>query len=80
MMNTLFTTDIFEKPIEITDLDQAIKQTKMFVGFSEKTEINLQHTTKVGTLKATGLEYYTDLLNKLKIIKENERINQNCRV
>lgn len=79
-MNKLFTTDIFEKPIEITDLDKAIKQTKNFVAFSEKTEINLQHTTKVGTLKATGLEYYKDLLNKLKIIKENERTNQNCGV
>lgn len=72
MSNKLITTDIFEKPIEITDLDQAIKQTKDFIGFSSRTDITFEHVTKVGVLKATGLEYYNDLLNKLNKIKSNE--------
>jgi hypothetical protein len=72
MNNTHCTTDIFEKPIEIEDLDKTIKQTELFVGFSKSTKIEFKHQTKVGELKATGTQYYNDLLNKLNIIKENE--------
>ncbi len=75
MNSTRFITDIFEKPIEIEDLEKAIKQTIEFVSFSKSTKIVFNHTTKKGVLKASGLEYYTDLLTKLNTIKENEHIN-----
>jgi hypothetical protein len=63
------TTDYFGKPLIISDLTEAIKQTEEFVEFSKSTQMFLSEKIKNKTIKITGLQYYEDLLIKLKTIK-----------
>lgn len=62
------TTDFFGKPLIISDLPEAIKQTEQFVEFSKNTEMFLSEKINNETIKITGLQYYEDLLLKLKTI------------
>lgn len=73
-MEKIFINDYWNVPIEVTDLDGAIKQVKANIGFAEEAEkdADTPHPKYFahGTESVKIVEYWNDMLTKLTALKE----------
>ena len=73
-MEKITVNDYWSVPIEVTDLDGAIKQVTANIGFAQEAEkdADSQHPKYFahGTEQVKISEYWEDMLKKLNLIKE----------